>query len=58
MTTPFSLYGRRKSISLFAQDSYKIRPNLTLNLGLRWDYNFRFHEKYGHWANINLEAGT
>jgi hypothetical protein len=56
MTTPFSLYGRRKSTSLFAQDSYKIRPNLTLNLGLRWDYNFRFHEKYGHWANIDLEA--
>jgi hypothetical protein len=56
MTTPFSLYGRRKSMSLFAQDSYKIRPNLTLNLGLRWDYNFRFHEKYGHWANIDLET--
>lgn len=55
-STPFNLYGRNKSMSLFAQDSYKIRSNLTLNLGLRWNYNFRFHEKYGHWANYDLQA--
>ena len=53
-TTPFNLYGRQKTMSLFAQDSYKVRSNLTLNYGLRWDYNFRFHEKYGHWANLDL----
>jgi hypothetical protein len=53
-TTAFNLYGRRKSLSLFAQDSYKVTPKLTVNLGLRWDYNFRFHEKYGHWANFDL----
>jgi len=55
-TTPFNLYGRRKSLGLFAQDSYKVTPKLTLSLGLRWDYNFRFHEKYGHWANFDLNA--
>jgi hypothetical protein len=55
-TTPFNLYGRQKSMSLFAQDSYKATPKLTLNMGLRWDYNFRFHEKYGHWANFDLNA--
>jgi hypothetical protein len=54
-TTPYNLYGRQKSMSLFAQDSYKVTPRLTLNLGLRWDYNFRFHEKYGHWANFDLQ---
>src|SRR5882672_2946629 len=53
-TTPFNLYGRQKTMSLFAQDGYKVRRNLTLNYGLRWDYNFRFHEKYGHWANLDL----
>ncbi|WP_263368733.1 carboxypeptidase regulatory-like domain-containing protein [Edaphobacter bradus] len=55
-TTPFNLYGRAKTMSLFAQDSYKITPKLTLSAGLRWDYNFRFHEKYGHWANFDLKA--
>ena len=55
-TTAFNLYGRRKSLALFAQDSYKVTPKLTVNLGLRWDYNFRFHEKYGHWANFDLQA--
>jgi Carboxypeptidase regulatory-like domain len=55
-STPFNLYGRQKGMSLFGQDSYKIKPNLTLSLGLRWTYNFRFHEKYGHWANFDLNA--
>jgi hypothetical protein len=55
-TTPFDLYGRQKSISFFAQDNWKVTSKLTLNLGLRWVYNFRFHEKYGHWANYDLTA--
>jgi hypothetical protein len=53
-TTPFDLYGRRKALALFAQDSYKITPKLTMTLGLRWGYTFRYHEKYGHWANFDL----
>jgi hypothetical protein len=55
-TTAYNLYGRQKSMSLFVQDSYKVTPKLTVNAGLRWDYNFRFHEKYGHWANIDLQT--
>ena len=30
---------RSNSVYLFAQDSWKIRPNLTFNYGLRWELN-------------------
>jgi hypothetical protein len=30
---------RSKSLYLFAQDSWKVRPNLTLNYGMRWELN-------------------
>jgi len=32
-------YIRSNSIYLFAQDSWKIKPSLTLNYGLRWELN-------------------
>jgi len=52
--TAFDLYGRRKSLALYGQDSYKVTSKLTLSAGLRWQYSLRFHEKYGHWANFDL----
>ncbi len=52
----YNLYGRQKELMLFAQDNYKATPRLTLSMGLRWNYNFRFHEKYGNWANFDLNA--
>jgi len=55
-TTPADFYGRRKAMDLYAQDNWKLTPKLTLNLGLRWDATFPFHEKYGHWANFDLNA--
>jgi len=55
-TVAYNLYGRQKAMSLFVQDSYKATSRLTLNMGLRWDYNFRFHEKNGNWANFDQTA--
>ncbi len=48
-----NLYGRQKELVFFGQDSYKMTSRLTLNLGLRWNYNTRFKEKYGNWANFD-----
>lgn len=33
-----TLYELLKSWGLFVQDSYRMKPNLTVNLGLRWDF--------------------
>ncbi|MFY9844411.1 MAG: carboxypeptidase regulatory-like domain-containing protein [Terriglobales bacterium] len=37
--SPQSEAVRNTGFYLFAQDSWKIRPNLTLNFGLRWELN-------------------
>ena len=34
---PLSLSA--KNLSLFVQDTWRVRPNLTLNLGVRWEWN-------------------
>jgi hypothetical protein len=39
-------YARNKYVGLFAQDSYRIRPSLTLNYGVRWDRIAPWSEKY------------
>jgi hypothetical protein len=56
VSEPDSTYGRRKSVSLFAQDDFKVTPKFTLNADLRWDFNGRYHEKYGHWSNFDTTA--
>ncbi|MCU1308295.1 MAG: Oar protein, partial [Acidobacteriaceae bacterium] len=43
----FPSYGRSRYIGLFAQDSWRVRPNLTLNYGLRWDVSRPWSEKNG-----------
>jgi hypothetical protein len=42
-------YGIRwKSPQVFIQDDYKMRPNLTVNLGLRYEINTGWHEVKGN----------
>jgi hypothetical protein len=38
---------------LYAQDSWKIRPNLTLNYGLRWEYERPVQDKQDRIANFD-----
>jgi hypothetical protein len=56
VSEPDSTYGRRKSVSLYAQDDIRVTPKFLLNLDLRWDFNGRYHEKYGHWSNFDTTA--
>jgi len=40
-------YYRSDTVGAFVNDNYKMRSNLTVTLGLRWDYDGPLSEKYG-----------
>ncbi len=45
--------GRLKSPQLFVQDDIKLRPNLTINAGLRWQGMTGWHEVKGNQASFD-----
>jgi hypothetical protein len=47
-----SRYYRAKQIGAFAQDNIKVKANLTINVGVRFDYDGPLSEKYGRLANF------
>jgi hypothetical protein len=50
-------YFRSNAYNLFIQDDYRMTANLTLNLGVRYEYFAPWHEKYGRIANLNILPG-
>ena len=43
---------RSKSAGLFVQDNIKVRPNLMINVGLRWDWDGPLYEQNGLLTNF------
>ncbi len=47
-TTGQRFYLRNHYVAAFVEDSWRVRPNLTLNYGLRWDLIEPWSEKYNN----------
>jgi len=47
-------YERHKYAAGFAQDSWRARPNLTINYGVRWDLMQYWYEKYNQMPTFSL----
>jgi hypothetical protein len=47
-------YFQQKEIGLYAHDSWKLTPRLTMDLGLRWDKWTVYKEKYNRLVNLDI----
>ena len=45
------------NLGLFVQDDFRVRPDLTVNLGLRYELTKPITEKYGHWGAFSPAQG-
>lgn len=50
-------YFRGTSYSAFAQDDWRVRSNLTVNFGVRYEFSSPLREKFGRMANLDVAPG-
>jgi hypothetical protein len=55
LVDPFMQLGHR--VAVFGQDDLRVRDDLTLNLGLTWEYTSPWVEKDNRQSNIDLTTG-
>ncbi len=48
-----NFYNRNHYLGLYVQDAWRLRPNLTLNYGLRWDVLPPWSEKYNQLLTLD-----
>lgn len=53
-----SIGYRSSAFGFFGQDDWKLKPNFSLNLGLRWDFNSNPNEQSGQMSTILFGSGT
>jgi len=53
-----SIGFRSTNFSFFGQDDWKLKPNFSLNFGLRWDFNTSPNEQAGRTSSILLGSGS
>jgi outer membrane receptor protein involved in Fe transport len=51
------VYPRRKSTALFVQDDWNATPRLTVNLGLRWEFNAPVTDARGQLSAFDYSTG-
>ncbi len=56
-TTPYEQRMRYSNTALYVQDDWRVSQNLTLNIGLRWEYFGKPYDKFDRIATFDLAAG-
>jgi hypothetical protein len=50
-------YIFRNNLRWWANDEFRVTPNFTLNVGLRWEYDGPAYEKFDRLSNVSFPSG-
>ena len=50
-------YFRQSAYDVYANDDWRIRPELTINAGVRWEYGAPITELFGRLVNLDVAPG-
>lgn len=56
ISTPISLNGRSWFLGGYIQDEWRVRPNFTLNVGLRYEWFRPFEDRFDRMANFDMDT--